>query len=534
MGEPELRRLNSVKAHKATLVEREQELIARESVLASLEAAQHVTIAMKDGEIASLQAQLTELTASIPAQMEQAVAYREQELRNAVLDYEKVVELRVQRREQEIMEAVRVREAEMCEAWQSHETALRAAFQAELEERWRAEQETLERMREEIEEKTRALEESQRKGAFNYLECNAFSRDSHPGTGQKKDKTPLEEVKNILAPLAQLAKDPQSTPRPNMTSPTRASRRLFETPTCRGTPRAFPIESAMKGVILTTTGEPLPTPTPSARLVELLNESPRVGAGGSLGFAKIFDFDKLDDEDEDEELERRVGGTSPSKRKADAIAAQTQAQTQAQGSVVASAPTINGGKRSPSKRKSVGASARSVTLPVPTRSAPAPPSQPVRRLRRPSVSSRTRAKAPADTSEPRDTTAIPAQPPSSASTASTSSASSSSSSSSSTRTVTSDAAAPTYDLKDEENLPSPFLRRVEREPSRAGATTLTRVKRPSGANMLRVAAAANNAKAAGGSAGNAKGASSLAVGSAGRSSVVRRAGEEARRTLLRM
>jgi hypothetical protein len=519
-----------VKTHKATLVERERELVARESALASLEATQHAAIAMKDGEIASLQAQLAELAASIPSQMEQAVAFREQELRNAVLDYEKVVELRVQRREQEIMEAVRVREAEMCEAWQSHETALRAAFQAELEERWRAEQETLERMREEIEEKTRALEESQRKGAVFHLGCKAISEDSHNCTGQKKDKTPLEEVKNILAPLAQLAKDPQSTPRPNMSSPTRSCRRLFETPTCRGTPRAFPIESAMKGVILTTTGEPLPTPAPSARLVELLNESPRVGAGGSLGFAKIFDFDRLDEEEDDEELERSLGGTSPSKRKADAIAAQTQAQTLAQGSVVPSAPTMNGGKRSPSKRKSVGASARSVTSPVPTRSAPAPPSQTARRLRRPSVSSRTRPKAP----ERRDTTAIPAQPPSSASTASSSSSSSSSSTSSSTRTVTSDAVAPKYDLQDEENLPSPFLRRVEREPSRAGATTLTRVKRPSGANMLRVAAAANNAKTAGGPAGSAKGAVSLAVGSAGRSSVVRRAGEEARRTLLRM
>ncbi|KAI9455262.1 kinase-like domain-containing protein [Lactarius psammicola] len=256
------KQLDNVKTHRAALVEREREVVARESALASLEAAQNAAISMKDSEIASLQAQLAELAASIPAQMEQAVAYREQELRSAVLDYEKVVELRVQRREQEIMEAVRVREAEMCEAWQSHETMLRAAFQTELEERWRAEQERLEHMREEIEEKTRALEESQRKG-------------------QKKDKTPLEEVKNILAPLAQLAKDPQSTPRPYMTSPTRASRRLFETPADRATPRAFPLASAMKGVILTTTGEPLPTPTPSARLVELLTDSPRVGAGGS-------------------------------------------------------------------------------------------------------------------------------------------------------------------------------------------------------------------------------------------------------------
>ena len=39
------------------------------------------------------------------------------------------------------MEAVRMREAEMCKAWQSHKTTPRAALQAELEERWHAEQE---------------------------------------------------------------------------------------------------------------------------------------------------------------------------------------------------------------------------------------------------------------------------------------------------------------------------------------------------------------------------------------------------------
>ena len=60
------------------------------------------------------------------------------------------------------MEAVRMREAEMYEVWQSHETILRAAFQAALDERWRAEQEDLERRREKIEEKTCVLEESKR------------------------------------------------------------------------------------------------------------------------------------------------------------------------------------------------------------------------------------------------------------------------------------------------------------------------------------------------------------------------------------
>ena len=55
----------------------------------------------------------------------------------------------------------------------------------------------------------RALEESHRKGAV-HQSNKPRSGDSHPCTGQKKNKTPLE-LENILAPLAQLAKDPQTT-----------------------------------------------------------------------------------------------------------------------------------------------------------------------------------------------------------------------------------------------------------------------------------------------------------------------------------
>ena len=155
-----------MKAHKAVLIDRERELIARESTFAAHEAAQHAAISQKDSEIFVLQARLNELTASVASLVQQAVTRREEELRCAVLEYEKVVESRVQRREEEIMEAVRVREAELLEAWQSHEVAVRTACQAELEERWRIEQDKLERMKEEIEEKARAVEESQQKGTW--------------------------------------------------------------------------------------------------------------------------------------------------------------------------------------------------------------------------------------------------------------------------------------------------------------------------------------------------------------------------------
>jgi len=116
-------------------------------------------------------------------------------------------------------------------------------------------------------------------------------------------------------------------------------------------------------------------------------------------------------------------------------------------------------------------------------------------------------------------------------------------------------ATPKYDLNDEENLPSPFLRRFERErgdggvgmamgmkvemvsrgasANNGGSATITRLKRPSGANLLRVAAAANSAKAAGSVAAGGKGSAETATGTMTRTSV-RRAGEEARKALLRI
>jgi hypothetical protein len=71
--------------------------------------------------------------------------------------------------------------------------------------------------------------------------------------------------------------------------------------------------------------------------------------------------------------------------------------------------------------------------------------------------------------------------------------------------------------------------------SRAGGpATVARLKRPSGANLLRAAAAANSAKAAGSVGVGGKGNGATGTGTVARSSVVRRAGEEARKALLRM
>jgi len=182
-----------VKAHKATLIDRERELIARESAFAAHEAAQNAAISHKDGEILALQTRLNEVTGSVASLVQEAVTRREAELRDAVLEYEKVVESRVQQREEEIMEAVRVREAELLQAWQSHEATVRAACQAELEERWRLEQDKLQRMKEDIEEKARAIEESQQKGMHHLHHVQIPGSDVPHRTEERQDATGRSE-----------------------------------------------------------------------------------------------------------------------------------------------------------------------------------------------------------------------------------------------------------------------------------------------------------------------------------------------------
>jgi hypothetical protein len=66
-----------------------------------------------------------------------------------------------------------------------------------------------------------------------------------------------------------------------------------------------------------------------------------------------------------------------------------------------------------------------------------------------------------------------------------------------------------------------------------GIGTITRLKRPSGANLLRVAAAANSAKAAGSIVMGGKGNAGTGTGTMAKASV-RRAREEARKGLQRI
>jgi hypothetical protein len=217
---------------------------------------------------------------------------------------EEEVAASMNKREEEIMEAVQRRDAEICDAWVKREGEIRK----EVEENYKSMQERmdwitkkewelkdeevrLEEMREQLEESMRKLEENIMKGMFlRNLVITALNSLCHIG---RKDKNPLEEVKNLLHPQSQVLEatpiqrrrklDTQPTPRP-IATPIRIA--TLETPIVRPTSAAF-LPSAMKGVVLTATGETLATPAPT-ELTKLFDSSPKVG----LNFAKIFDFDE--------------------------------------------------------------------------------------------------------------------------------------------------------------------------------------------------------------------------------------------------
>ena len=489
-------RLSTVKAHKTTIVNKEREVLAREQAI--IEKEQHINtlFTQKDQEIAALQHAVSQLQnqqncqpsqRDVEVAVKQAIARREEELRVLVMKREEEVASAMSKREEEIMEAVRRRETEVCEAWVSREAEIRKEVEQSIkavEERieWIAKRENelkfeearLDGIREDVEDKVRKLEESIAKGGH-YPNLHALV--SNKGTG-KKEKTPLEEVKNLLVPLARIAHETPSQQRKfdNQPTPKPSGIRPLETPITRPAYTNF-IPSAMKGVVLTATGETLATPTPT-ELVNLFDASPKVG----LNFAKIFDFEDADDEEEGEKEKREEETHSPPP-----------------------SPSSRKERERRSKEKGEGSSsdAGSVNTNAP------PPT----RLRRPSI--RSSAVRPSHT---RSAT-IPASTTDTASIASSSSTSSSSSSSSASQpypqpkplphphlhtstAITRSSSvpmprslpSPEYDLGDEENLPSPFLKRTERQnlAVKQDSSAAVRKKRPSTGNVLRAMAAANN------------------------------------------
>ncbi|KAI0949008.1 hypothetical protein AcW1_008727 [Taiwanofungus camphoratus] len=486
--------LNAVKSHKATLLAKERDLVAREAAAAEKDAAivaLQARIAQKDEELVSLRTMAASAEAAFQERVRQAVAARDGELRAAVLKQEAEVAARMARREEEIMDAVRRREDEIARMWAEWERQTRESMGKAVEERmeWVREQadeiererEKLGQVRVELERKMATLQgaEKEKKGP--------------------KAKTPLEEVKNILAPLARLADSPANTPirAPQVTKPP-----LFETPRAATREAPFAADlvppSAMKGVILTATGEPVATPTP-AELAKLFVETPKVG----LNFAKIFDFDSDAESDGEPDEAGYESDSGP-------------------------APVV--------KREREQDDSDQENTPHPS-----PAVRPTR-LRRPSIRASS-VRPVLDAAPSASMRNKPARPPSSQSSKTTSSSASSSARPPSAQ------ATPEYDLSDEENLPSPFLRKTDRNTlartasapapcvvsNTGGAAFPARSAPRKSGPTLRAMAVVNAANATKGSVTKAGLRTASASAGSVRSSIAKaqRASEEARKALFR-
>jgi hypothetical protein len=548
-------RLSTVKSHKATVTAREREVLARETAILDRERQIASIVAHKDNEIVTLQHMVAQLQQQqqqysqhdVESTIKEAVARREEELRVLVMRREEEVAAAMSRREDEIMEAVRRRETEVFEAWGTREQDIRREVEEKIrevdehvdwiqarEEELRAEDSRLEAVRIELEEKVAKWEDSVAKGLSSY--ASLLDITTHTFGAGRKEKTPLEEVKNLLAPLARIADEPsrrqklEPLPTPRPASKPHAFPSLA-TPITRPSTNDF-MPSAMKGVVLTATGETLATPTP-AELANLFSNSPRVG----LNFTKIFDFDDGDD-DEDHTpkngppsskiKEERSPPSSPSTRKSREREKARSHERE---------------RKSSDPGSSASASTSTSTTAPPTR------------LRRPSI--RTSSQRP----PLQKTSSLPSSISDPTGLSASSSASSSTSQTqakplphphlqgTTARAVTLPLPAPRpqpspeYDFADEENLPSPFLKRtVGHVATRGSVSARGAKKRPSSGHTLRAVAAANAAGKRRSSVATSPSTDEVGGGSPvnvtpvdTRPSVAsaRRASEEARKALLR-
>ncbi|KAJ6581454.1 kinase-like domain-containing protein [Mycena capillaripes] len=515
--------LNTIKSHKATLTTKEREVLNRESALNEKESQITEMIQQRDVQIHLLQSQLHECQSQLhQAQLQMhsqpsmdeihaAVKHREEELRVLVLKREEEVSRSMQRREDEIMEAVRRREAEVLDAWGKREEVLREEFRAVLNAELEARERMFEEREEEVLQREAAVKEEEERitTAKELLEEKIKSMEKTTGTlflgeaamglmfckGVKKDRSPLDEVQNILSRAAhqetpKVATAPRSSTR--SASPFPAAHLSTPLPrTANKLKELFAQPSAMKGVVLTATGETLATPSPaelagmfdlSRRFEDEVGASPKVG----LNFAQVFDF-----EDGDE------GGLSPTTCESPLKSESEVDDEDGETDTAASATSSRRISRARSRNEEV----------EPSTSSNAPPT----RLRRPSIrTSGRRPTLPASLSDP---TGLTASTPEAGGSQSRNkpkplphphlgSTSSQPIPPQATRANTAPMPrshpAPEYDLNDEENLPSPFLKRTDRIAVAAGSSTVssgsakrTLTKRPSSGNFLRVVAAAN-------------------------------------------
>ena len=230
----------------------------------------------------------------------------------------------------------------------------------------------------------------------------------------------------------------------------------METPISRPINKAY-IPSAMKGVVLTSTGEILATPTP-AELVNLFKCSPKVG----LNFGKIFDFEEGDSGEKKSQERHEISASSPPP-------SPTSRKEREKGKDKDNAASEN-------SISSSGTSAANTRKQHTVAAAPPPT-----RIRRPSIRSSHRAsrcQAATSSSDPAELNNIDDNSPSTSnghtqakplphphlrpSRSSSNLAAAVTVAKSLPIPVPRSHPSPEYDFADEENLPSPFLKRVDK------------------------------------------------------------------------
>ena len=424
---PNTFRLSAVKTHKSAVIAKEREISARETAMAEREVELTVLLTEKDGEILRLHNLISTAQSQLDARIREAIGKREEELRVALRKREEEVAVAMARREDEIMSAVRQREQEIFDAWRTQEEQIKAEEEAMITERmqWIAAREA------DLEAEQSRLDEVQKDLA---AKLAALAPQDVKG---RKDKTPLEEVKNLLAPLVQMTEE-RGRVRDKRIANAYSS---IATPANRNVSRPVQdsMPSAMKGVVLTQTGQPLATPTP-AELANLFVNSPKVG----LDFAKIFDFEsKPDDDDSDSEEALPPSPTVRERPMSELSSNSSRSTGESVPPTRLQKPSIRGSAQRPSMRR---ASTPPASASDPTGLASSS---------RVHMSKSTRVKstgeeATASSNKP----SIPVRPAE-------------------------------YDLSDEENLSSPFLRWKERERPAPPNSGTFKSKRPSTGNLLK-------------------------------------------------
>ncbi|KAF9260853.1 kinase-like protein [Marasmius fiardii PR-910] len=582
---------STVKSHKANLMARERDIVSREKVLIEREQQLSMVVSQKDAEIASMQQAIAQAQeyqqraeAGVVTAVREAISKREQELRVLVLKREEEVAAAMAKREEEIIASVNKREQELNDAWASREEEIRREVEERtrwveeranwVEERakWMETREAelaevegwLDGVRIELEEEEKRLEEvrSTVEDNMKKWEETAKTRTTFKG---RAGKTPLEEVKNLLEPLSRLGPNNAENDATSVTVISKPSRKNNLKPRSPSpfpglaTPapppsrtRLPPPASAMKGVVLTSTGEILSTPAPgpipftpsppggatitptglpSVELTKLFVESPKVG----LDFGKIFDSrtdgsdgsgdaddrtetlskgwegvrtinPDTENEDDDDDDDDESPPPSPSWRKEKEL---NRTGSHSWGRETGSRRRDKGRESENENQKSSGSSNGSIS-----KKQGGALTTPATRLRRPSIRRRCSGALLGSVSDPMNLNnkgsssqkAVPLPLPHPHLHSHSNNNSETSTGSSTARVMQRTMSAPSqtaeYDPNDE-NLPSPFLKRTEKERSQSTnslgfhgnnptGTVAGRKRLSNGNNLLRAVAAVNN------------------------------------------